>query len=74
MLAVGCVDGAILGVYGHALADRWLRLTTDFPAPFAVGGPQILIPLVVLAGIALVVIALPGLAATQVSPSVSFQE
>jgi putative ABC transport system permease protein len=74
VLAVGCADGTILGVYGHALADRWLRLTTDFPAPFAVGGPQVLIPLAVVAGIALAVIALPGLAAAQVSPSVSFQE
>ncbi len=74
VLAVGCLNGTILGVYGHELADRWLRLTTDFPAPFAVGGPQVLIPLAVVAGIALAVIALPGLAAAQVSPSVSFQE
>jgi putative ABC transport system permease protein len=74
VLGVGCVDGAILGVYGHALADRWLRLTTDFPAPFAIGGPRVLIPLAVVAGIALAVIALPGLAAAQVPPNVSFQE
>ncbi|MGH2854347.1 MAG: FtsX-like permease family protein, partial [Solirubrobacteraceae bacterium] len=74
VLAIGCANGTILGVYGHELADRWLRLTTDFPAPFAVGGPQVLIPLAVVAGIALAVIALPGLAAAQVSPSVSFQE
>ena len=31
LLVVGCVDGAILGLYGHALADRWLSATTDFP-------------------------------------------
>ncbi len=74
VLAVGCVNGTILGVYGHELADRWLRLTTDFPAPFAIGGPQVLIPLAVVAGIALAVIALPGLIAAQVPPSVSFQE
>jgi hypothetical protein len=49
-------------------------LTTGFPAPFAVGGPQVLIPLAVVAGVALAVIALPGLAAAQVPPSVSFQE
>ena len=74
VLAIGCANGAILGVYGHNLADRWLRLTTNFPAPFAIGGPQILLPLAVVAGIALAVIALPGLAAAQVPPSVSFQE
>jgi putative ABC transport system permease protein len=73
VLTFGCIDGTILGVYGNALADRWLRLTTDFPAPFAVGGPQILIPLAAVAGIALAVIALPGLVAAQVPPGVSFQ-
>ncbi len=74
VLSIGCVDGAVIGVYGHALADRWLRLTTDFPAPFAVGGPLVLLPLAFVAGIALAVVALPGLAAARVSPSVSFQE
>ena len=29
--------GALAGVYGHALASRWLRLSTGFPAPFAIG-------------------------------------
>jgi putative ABC transport system permease protein len=74
VLAVGCINGAILGVYGHALADRWLRLTTDFPAPFALGGPQVVIPLAAVVGIALAVIALPGLAAAHVPPDMSFQE
>jgi putative ABC transport system permease protein len=74
VLAVGCADGAILGVFGHALADRWLALTTGFPAPFAVGGLPVLLPLALVAGIALAVVALPGLAAAQVPPSVSFQE
>jgi putative ABC transport system permease protein len=74
VLGVGCADGTVLGVYGHVLADRWLGLTTGFPAPFAVGGPLVLIPLAVVAGVALAVVALPGLAAAQVAPSVSFQE
>jgi putative ABC transport system permease protein len=74
MLAVGCADGAILGLYGHALADRWLRLTTGFPAPFAIGGLQVFLTLTLIAGIALAVIALPGFTAARVPPSVSFQE
>ena len=41
VLFIGCLDGAVLGVYGHALADRWLRMTTGFPAPFAAGGLQV---------------------------------
>jgi predicted lysophospholipase L1 biosynthesis ABC-type transport system permease subunit len=74
LLVVGGGDGAILGLYGHALADRWLRATTDFPAPFAIGGPQVFLTLALLVGIAMAVLAVPGLTAARVSPSVSFQE
>jgi putative ABC transport system permease protein len=74
LLTIGCLDGALLGIYGHALADRWLKLTTDFPAPFAVGIEQVIITLALVACIALAVISLPGFAAARVSPSVSFQE
>ncbi len=74
LLTIGCLDGALLGIYGHALADRWLKLTTDFPAPFAVGVEQVIITLALVTCIALAVISLPGFAAARVSPSVSFQE
>ena len=74
LLAIGGLDGAILGVCGHALADRYLRLGNGFPAPFSLGGPQILLTLTAVAVIALAVIALPGLAAANVAPSASFQE
>jgi len=74
VLVIGCLDGAVLGVYGHALADRWLRMTTGFPAPFAAGGPQVFLTLVIVAGIALAVMALPGLTATHAPPQAGFQE
>lgn len=74
LLTIGCFDGVVLGIYGHALADRWLRLTTDFPAPFAVGPELLILTLAIFLCIALLVISLPGLAAARVSPSVSFQE
>jgi putative ABC transport system permease protein len=74
VLAVGCADGLVLGVYGHALANRWMKLTTGFPAPFALGWPQMLLTIALVAGIALAVISLPGLSAAQVPPPVSFQE
>ncbi len=73
-VAIGCVDGAILGFYGHALASRWLRLTTGFPAPFSPGATQVLIALAVVTSITLLVIALPGLSAARVPPRVGFQE
>jgi putative ABC transport system permease protein len=74
ILTVGCADGALLGVYGHALADRWLRLTTDFPAPFSVGWPEVFLTFAAVAGIALAVIALPGLSAARTSAHIGFQE
>jgi putative ABC transport system permease protein len=74
VLGVGCTDGAVLGIYGHALAGRWLKLTTGFPAPFALGEVKLLLTVALVAGIALSVIALPGLSAARVSPEASFQE
>ncbi len=74
VLSVGCAIGALAGVYGHALASRWLRLETGFPAPFEVGPGRVLLTLALLAAIALAVIALPGLAAARAPARTSFQE
>ena len=74
VLGVGGTVGAVAGVYGHALASRWLRLETNFPAPFQVGLGSVLLKLVLLAALALAVIALPGLAAARAPTRASFQE
>jgi putative ABC transport system permease protein len=74
VLVIGCLDGGVLGLYGHALADRYLQLSTGFPAPFGVGWVQVTIALLVVAGISLAVIALPGYSATGVPTRASFQE
>jgi putative ABC transport system permease protein len=74
VLGVGCVIGAGAGVYGHALATRWLRLTTAFPAPFAIGLERVFLTLALLGMIAIAVISLPGLAAARAPANASFQE
>jgi putative ABC transport system permease protein len=74
VLGFGCVIGAILGVYGHVLAGRWLTLTTGFSAPFSLGAPQVLVDIALVAGIGLIVIALPGLVAARVSSRIALQE
>jgi putative ABC transport system permease protein len=74
LLGVGCAVGAILGVYGHALASRWLRLATGFPAPFALGEVQVLLTFALVMGVALFVVALPGYTAARVPARASFQE
>jgi putative ABC transport system permease protein len=74
VLGAGCAVGALAGIYGHALASRWLRLNTGFPAPFAIGLGQVAMTLALLAAIALAVIALPGLAAARAPARTSLQE
>ncbi len=74
VLGIGGAIGAITGVYGHALASRWLRLETGFPAPFEIGVGKVLLTFALLAVIALAVIALPGLAAARAPARASFQE
>jgi putative ABC transport system permease protein len=74
VLGIGCVVGAVFGVYGHALASRALLLTTGFPAPFSFGSLRIFITLGLVAGIAMAVIAVPGLLAARVPARASFQE
>jgi putative ABC transport system permease protein len=74
LVCVGCLDGAILGIYGHALASRWLQVSVGFPAPFSLGLGVVFLTLVSIVGVALFVIALPGLGAARVVPGASFQE
>jgi putative ABC transport system permease protein len=74
MLCMGSSAGALMGVFGHTLASRWLTITTSFPAPFAVGASQVFLTLGLITAIALAVITLPGVAAARVSPRLSMQE
>lgn len=74
VLGIGGLDGAILGLYGHALADYYLRVSTSFPAPFSVGVIQIMLTLLIVGGVSLAVVAIPGYSAAGVAPELSFQE
>jgi putative ABC transport system permease protein len=74
LLSIGSLDGVLLGIYGHALASRWLELTTGFSAPFSLAGLQILETFLLVAGMAIAVIAVPGLQAAKVPANVGLQE
>jgi putative ABC transport system permease protein len=74
VLSVGSLLGALTGVYGHALAGRWLRFSTGFPAPFAADLGDVALTLGLLAAISLAVIAVPGLAAAKAPARTSLQE
>jgi len=73
-VGVGCTIGGVIGIYGHALAGRWLTLTTGFPAPFAVAIAQVALTLMMITAVALAVIALPGFAASRVPARAGFQD
>ena len=74
VLGTGGVTGAAAGVYGHLLCDRYLRLTTGFPAPFAIEGVHTIQTILVIVVGALVVLAIPGYVASQVSPQLALQD
>jgi len=74
VLAIGCFVGAALGVYGHALVNRYLQRTTGFPAPFSPAGVELLTALGLVAGIALLVVAVPGWIAARVPAHPQLQD
>jgi putative ABC transport system permease protein len=74
VLGTGALAGAIAGIYGHLLIDRFLRLTTGFPAPFAVEGIYTIQTILLIVIGALVALTIPGYVASQVSPQLALQD
>ncbi len=74
VLSIGCAIGAAFGLYGHALANRFLESTTGFPAPFSIASGSLLLTFALVIGITLAVYLLPGWAAAKVPARASFQE
>jgi putative ABC transport system permease protein len=74
VLAIGCALGVVAGVYGHLLGNRWLELTTGFPAPFALQGRQALFTLLSVTACASAIVAIAGYFAARVSARLSFRE
>ncbi len=68
VLGAGCMTGAVAGVYGQYLGDRWLQLSTGYPAPFSFTGFQTVIVCLLVAIAALFVTAIPGYFVSRTSP------
>jgi putative ABC transport system permease protein len=60
ILLAGCLAGAATGTYGHYLLGRWLEHVTSFPAPWSWSPTAALPVCTLLAGVALLVTAVPG--------------
>jgi putative ABC transport system permease protein len=73
ILAVGCLTGAVAGVYGEQVIDEYLRSVTGFPvAPVAFSLRPVLILAVVLV-CSLAFAAAPGWIASRVSPTLALE-
>jgi putative ABC transport system permease protein len=74
VLGVGCLVGLVVGVFGHALGNRWLQLTTGYPAPFSLQIGHMATLVAVILALSLAIVALPGYLAARVPPRLRFQE
>ncbi len=74
MLGAGCAVGALGGVYGQLIIDRYLKHVTGFPVATLVTAarPLEIFALVVIAVLALS--AIPGYLASRVPPALAFGE
>jgi putative ABC transport system permease protein len=74
LLAVGCLTGAVFGLYGQQLLDRALANVINFPVVYSVALLSALVSLVVVTLAAAVIVALPGYLAAGVAPAVALQD
>jgi putative ABC transport system permease protein len=74
LLAVGCLTGAIFGLYGQQLADHALASTVNFPVVYSVAALSALESLALVAATALVILAIPGWFAASVPAALALQD
>ena len=73
VLGAGCLTGAAAGLYGHFLGDRWLQISTGYPAPFSLSGWQTLAICAGVASAALAITAVPGWLVSRTPPRVGLR-
>jgi putative ABC transport system permease protein len=74
LVGVGCLTGAIFGVYGQQLADRALAQTINFPVVPSVTALSALSSLALMTATALVILAIPGYLAASVPAALALQD
>jgi putative ABC transport system permease protein len=60
ILGTGSLAGALFGIYGHALGNRWLQISTGYPAPFSFDASQTITTCVAVLAVALALSAWSG--------------
>jgi putative ABC transport system permease protein len=74
LLAVGCLTGALFGLYGQQLLDRALANVINFPVVYSLAVLSALSSLAIVTAAALTIIAIPGYLAAGVPPAVALQD
>jgi putative ABC transport system permease protein len=74
LLAVGCIAGAVFGLYGQQLLDRALANVINFPVVYSVAFVSALVSLAIVTAAAAAIVAIPGYLAAGVVPAVALQD
>jgi putative ABC transport system permease protein len=74
LLAVGCLTGAVFGLYGQQLLDRALANVINFPVVYSVAAVSALLSFATVTATAVMIIAIPGYRAAGVPPAVALQD
>jgi putative ABC transport system permease protein len=74
LVGVGCLTGAIFGLYGQQLADRALADAINFPVVYSVTAQAGLESLALVCATALAILALPGYIAACVPAALALQD
>jgi putative ABC transport system permease protein len=74
MLSVGCLTGAILGVYGQAVIDSYLKHVTGFPVAGVATGQRPIEIFVLVLALVLAIVTIPGWRASRVPATFALNE
>jgi putative ABC transport system permease protein len=74
LLGVGCLTGAIFGLYGQQLADRALAAAINFPVVYSIGTLPALESFAIVGAAALAILAIPGYLAARVPAALALQD
>ncbi len=74
LVGVGCITGAVFGLYGQQLLDRALANVIGFPVVYSFGALVAVTSLLIVTVASVAIVALPGYLATGVSPAVALED
>ena len=74
LLSVGCLAGALFGLYGQQLLDRALAQVINFPVVYSFAALSAFFSVAVVTAAALAILAIPGYLAAGVPPAVALQD